>query len=389
MIVGACCALTLVASPATASAAKRSVPAGFFGVMADGPLTSGAVSLSQETVTMRKVGVETVRVVFDWAAVQPYASFADVPPDQLARFTDVGGVPTDFATTDAFVSATAARGLRVLPVLIRAPAWAVDGPASYNAPPADNATFARFAAAMVGRYGQSGSFWTGRKVRVPIRDWQVWNEPNLGTYWAIQPDWAPTYAALLKSAATAIRNADRSARVVTAGLTNGSRSTAWEALAKLYAAGAKGSFDVVALHPYTRKVAGIIETTEHVRSVMKKRKDIKPIALTEISFSSSNGDSPDRYATWDTTESGQAKAATSALRTIAKERTRLGIRQVSWYSWLSPMASRAAWSEYSGLSRMSGTRVVRKPALAAYARIALPLEGRPVPGPYSRPRKSK
>lgn len=336
---------------------------------------------------MKQAGVETVRAVFDWGAAQPYASFADVPPEQAGRFADVGGVPTDFSITDSFVGATAAQGIRVQPVLIRAPAWAVNGPASYNSPPADNATYARFAAAMVSRYGESGSFWTGRKVRMPIRDWQVWNEPNLGTYWATQPDWAPSYAALLRSTATAIRGADPKARVVTAGLTNGSRSTAWEALAKLYGAGAKGSFDVVALHPYTRKVAGIVQTVEHVRSVMKKRKDVKPVALTEISFSSSNGDSPDRYATWDTNEAGQAKSATSALRTIAKERKRLGIRQVSWYSWLSPMARGAAWSEYSGLSRMSGARVVRKPALAAYARIALPLEGRSVPARFAEPRR--
>ncbi len=362
-----------VAAPAQA---KRTVPRGFFGVVADGPLTDGEVSLAPELAKMRRSGVETVRVVFDWAHAQPYASFADVPVADAARFTDVGGVPTDFSFADRFVAAAARQGITVLPVVIRAPAWAVDGPPSYGTPPRDASAYAAFARALAARYGPRGTFWATQKHDRPIRAWQIWNEPNLGTYWNQQPSWAGGYAALLRAAAAAIRAEDRRATIVTAGLTNGSASTAWKALSLLYAAGGKGAFDAVALHPYTAHISGVLKTVRNAREVMRRHHDVKPVMLTEVSWSSSDGDSPDRFATWDTTERGQARKLTTALRTLARQRKRLRIAQVDWYTWLSPHARRAQWSDYAGLSRLARGKLVRKPALTAFSQVALAAEGR-------------
>jgi len=373
LVLVVCLTAACAAAPAQAA---RSVPRGFFGVVADGPLTDGEVPLAPELRKMHRSGVETVRVVFDWAAAQPYGASTDVPVGEAARFTDVNGVPTDFAATDRFVAAAAAAGLTVLPVVIRAPAWAADGPPSYGTPPRDPAAYAAYVAALAARYGPHGTFWATQRRDRPIRAWQIWNEPNLGMYWTHQPDWAGGYAALLRAAATAIRTVDRHARIVTAGLTNGSASTAWKALSLLYRAGAKGAFDAVALHPYTAHITGVLKTVRNARTVMRRHHDVKPVMLTEVSWSSSNGDSPDRFATWDTTERGQARAVTTALRTLARQRRRLGIAQVDWYTWLSPHARRAQWSDYAGLSRLGGRKLVRKPALAAFSRAALRLEGR-------------
>jgi hypothetical protein len=361
---------------ATPAEAKRSVPRGFFGVVADGPLTDGEVPLAPELRRMHRSGVETVRVVFDWAHAQPYASFADVPVAEAARFTDVGGVPTDFTSTDRFVAAAAAQGIAVLPVVIRAPDWAADGTPSYGTPPRDPNAYAAYAGALAARYGPRGTFWASQKRDRPIRAWQIWNEPNLGTYWNHQPSWAGGYAALLRAAASAIRAAERRATIVTAGLTNGSATTAWKALSLLYAAGGKGAFDAVALHPYTAHISGVLKTVRNAREVMRRHRDVKPVMLTEVSWSSSDGDSPDRFATWDTTERGQARAVATALDTLARQRKRLRIAQVDWYTWLSPHARRAQWSDYAGLSRLSRGKLVRKPALDAFARVALTREGR-------------
>lgn len=371
-------AILLVGALAAAvpAEAARTVPQGFFGVVADGPLTDGVVPLEPEMRRMRASGVETMRVVFDWALAQPYPSAAEVPADQAARFVDVAGRPTDFTFTDRIVGAAADQGIRVLPVIIRSPDWAADGPPAYGTPPRNPEDYAAYVRALAARYGPSGTFWRGRSRRVPIRTWQIWNEPNLGGYWTTQPNWAPGYAALLRAAAGAIRSVDRRATIVTAGLTNGSSSTAWAALSMLYRAGAKGSFDAVALHPYTAHITGVLKTVRRAREVMRRHRDIKPVMLTEVSWSSSGGDSPDRFATWDTSERGQAEKLTTALTTLARQRKKLNISQVSWYTWLSPDARRAQWSDYAGLSRLRGGRIVRKPALAAYARVALRAAGR-------------
>ena len=60
-------AALLVAAPADA----RSVPRGWLGVQADGPLTEPGNPFGGEWDLMAASGVETVRVAFDWRAAQP------------------------------------------------------------------------------------------------------------------------------------------------------------------------------------------------------------------------------------------------------------------------------------------------------------------------------
>ena len=50
---------------------------------------------------------------------------------------------------------------------------------------ASYADFGRFVAALIGRYGPEGSFWTGNPSlpKRPIEAWQLWNEPNLRGLW--------------------------------------------------------------------------------------------------------------------------------------------------------------------------------------------------------------
>ena len=53
--------------------------------------------------------------------------------------------------------------------------------------------------------------------RLPIRSWQIWNEPNLGPYWCGKAN-AKQYVAMLRAVGTAIKQVDRGAHIVTAGL---------------------------------------------------------------------------------------------------------------------------------------------------------------------------
>ena len=59
-------------------------------------------------------------------------------------------------------------------------------------PPLRRATptdFARFLRALVARYGPNGSLWAEHPevAAQPVRDWQIWNEPNLTRYWNVAP----------------------------------------------------------------------------------------------------------------------------------------------------------------------------------------------------------
>ena len=328
-------ALTAFAAPAHAA-----TPRSFFGVMADGPLLAPGVDLGREARLMRSTGVASIRVAFYWRDLEPQ-------PGEFA-----------WAETDRIVAAAAAAGIDVLPVVVRSPPWASGGDSAEGAVP-DSAAYARFLSALVARYGPRGTANAGR----PIRRWQVWNEPDIPRYWSGTP-WPSTYVALLRAARGAIKAADPAAIVVSAGLTNRS----WEDLGKLYAAGGRGLFDEAAIHPFSRRVSNVVKIVRLARAEMKRRGDGRlPLLLTEVSWSSGKGRSTFNYG-WETTERGQAERVEEAFGALARERTRLRIGGVWWYTWLSPPVGDDESFSYGGLRRVSGSRAVDKPARAAFRR---------------------
>lgn len=349
-------ALALAAfMPVAAGAATTPrLPKGFIGMNADGPLYDDpAVNVATELGRMQATGITQIRAVFDWAQAQP--TDAQTPPD--------------LTKLDAIVGGAAAKGLTVLPVVIHSPTWAADlsgGGDPYSAPPKDPNAYATFLKALVARYGPVGSYWAQNPAvpRRAIRNWQIWNEPNLPRFWAKQP-FAKPYTALLKASAAAVRGADPGAKIYTAGITNGYHSPSWSALGELYAAGAKGSFDVIAVHPYTGTPAKVIETLRRVRAVAVRHGGAKtPLALTELSWSSGGGHKTG--VTWDTTEAGQATRLTQVFQTIARSRLSLRIGSAYWYTWLSRQGTSAdGWEFFAGVNRMQNGRVVPKPALTA------------------------
>jgi hypothetical protein len=344
-------AALLVAAPASASA--RSVPRGWLGVQADGPLTEPGNPFASEWDLMASSGVETVRVAFDW---------------REAQTTEGGAV--DFRTTDAVVIAAATRRLRVLPVVHRTPDWAAarsgDGAA---ATPRGTSAYASFLTALVGRYGPNGSLWAEQPglPRIPIRDWQIWNEPNLTRYWSQQP-FARSYVRLLKASRQALRAVDPGSRTILAGLPNES----WIALRKVYKAGGRRAFDAVALHPYTGRPRNVIRLIEFARREMRRSHDgRKPVWLTELSWPASKGKTAGAPG-FVTTERGQASRLRLALQLLVKARERLKIQRVVWYTWLSEEGSQNAF-DWSGLRRLRGDRLATAPSFSVYRRAALRL----------------
>ena len=109
-------ALAAAVVPATATA-ERSVPRGWLGVIADGPLTSGG-ALDGEWDLMASSGAESVRTAFYWPSAQRDA-----------------GAPPDLSQLDGVVLQAARRGLPVLPIVTGTPGWAASRRHDETSPP--------------------------------------------------------------------------------------------------------------------------------------------------------------------------------------------------------------------------------------------------------------
>jgi hypothetical protein len=353
--VTALIALAIAVLPASA-AAERSVPRGWLGVIADGPLTAGG-AMDGEWDLMAASGAESVRTAFYWPSAQRD-----------------GAAPPDLTQLDGVVLQAARRGLPVLPIVTGTPGWAASRPGDETSPPRDPALYARFLRTLVARYGPRGSLWAEHpELRArPIRDWQIWNEPNLTRYWTPPrgQGFARSYVRLLRAADRALKAADPGARTILAGLPNES----WVALKRIYRAGGRRSFDAVALHPYTGRPRNVVRLADRARRVMRRHGDRrKPIWITELSWPAAKGRTRNVEG-FTTTDRGQAKRLGKGLRLLARARKRLRLQRVFWYTWLSREDSPNAF-DYSGLRRVREGRVVSVPALAAYRRAARRLQG--------------
>ena len=348
--------LALVALLVLAPAAEaRKAPPRFMGMNWDGSIAFAPAPVQQaEFPRMASAGVETVRTAFSWAQAQP-----------------AEGGPIDLSASDAYVAQAAARRIEVFPHVIIAPEWARLTPATF-APPRDPALFQPYVRALIARYGQSGSFWAEHPElpRVPIRYWQFWNEPHLPFQWTLPKDradeWPQTYASQLAVFYRTVKEADPRAKVVLAGLANMS----WEYLRALYRHGARGHFDVAAIHPYTTKPTGVVRLLGRFRAVMRARGDRrKPVWVTELGLPASRGRAHSKNAL-QTTARGMARFLTGSYAAMRKRAPR-----VYWYTWASEY--RGDIFRYTGLFRYAGGDgpPAAQPAYRAYVGAARRAEG--------------
>ena len=339
-------------TPAATVAAPR-VPFGFFGMTVDGPLFREDLDQAGEFRRMAKAGVESAIAEINWNFLQPHEN-----------------APPDFTRIDRVVGNAARRGIRVMGHVLYSPRWAAVDPNNGASPPRPG-PYATFVRELVLRYGPDGAYWRAhpRLPKLPIRDWQIWNEPAGTGFWSIQP-FEKRYVELLRYARFAIKVTDPGARVVLAGLTFKS----WEDLRRIYRAGGGGLFDAVSLHPYTQRPQDILYIVKLNREVMARNDDAElPVLITEMGWPSAKGRSTDNYG-YEQTEAGQAAKIREAMPILANGRKRWGIERVYWYSWLSVDRGPFTFG-YSGLRTLRGDGPRDKPALAAYRRTVLALEG--------------
>jgi hypothetical protein len=341
------CALA-VALPA-ADRAVAAPPERFFGVDPQGALEASDYAL------MRETGVGTLRFELHWGAIDL------LPPG--------GGY--DWSSSDAIVARAAENGIRALPFVYGAPPWvsASDPPRG----PEALAEWRAFLAAAVHRYGPRGEFWSENPSlpRMPIRDWQIWNEQNSPTYWEPRPD-VGEYAKLLHAAHAAITERDPGARLILGGMFGTPFAglkpgiAAWDFLTRLYREpGARDDFDAVAPHPYAARFAGVRDQIDRFRRRMVRAGDGRAqLWITELGWASGGVPHP-----LNPGRAGQARRLRRAFHYLIDRRRELRLANVTWYSWRDSAATDAGlcvWCPESGLLDAGGAA---KPSLDAFAEL--------------------
>jgi hypothetical protein len=297
-----CVLLGWAAAPRPAPAASERLPA----LLAETPFGlnthlatryTDLNSMDTPAELVAQAGAAWAREDIQWWRVQP-------TPDSW-----------DWSYTDAAFRALIQRGIAIVAVLGHPPGWATPDPndypndISFAAPDPDR--FAAFAAAAAQRYGRY------------IRHWEIWNEPDNPLFWRPAPD-PPAYAELLKRASIAIHAAAPDAKVLLGGI-NPFNTTFLKQLAQ---AGAWGSFDILAIHPYvdpaTPESGNIIAAADGVR-VLAAQWGARPIWVTEVGWASGPGDH-DPAGLID--EPSQANMLARALLLL----WRSGVERIFWYT---------------------------------------------------------
>jgi len=309
----------------------QALPANFWGVVFQAEPTE--IQFQQ----LKRGGVDSMRLPVDWGAVQP----------QPGTF-NWGGV-------DQVVKRATAAGIDVLPFLTGAPNWAVPqakvpgstlrAPSHLPAAGTSATAWSNFLKAAVARYGPNGTLWSENPQLPahPIRNWQIWNEPNF-KYFVTHPNPAE-YGKLVTLSSAVIRAADPGAKIILGGLfARPIEATfkkkppqayfAKDFLQQMYAKtpGIKSKFQGVALHPYTGSYKTVGPRVEEVRQVLQANHDgNKGLWITELGWSSSNP-VPGQSNTFNKGPSGQVTQLKGAFSLLERNQAKWRIQRLYWFS---------------------------------------------------------
>jgi hypothetical protein len=255
-----------------------------------------ALALAAET------GFDTVVELFSWRQIEPTRN------------------EWHWQHPDEVVAGAAYYGLDLVVRLDQHPAWAASAPLTVNAPPDDLEDYARFVEQVARRY------------RGRVRGYIIWNEPNLALEWGGRPPDPSGYTRLLCRAYQAVKDADSSALVVSAGLASTNHNDAEAMDDRLYLeamlqAGAGDCFDVLGAHPYGFGYPPDDPRGAHEGLNMARIEDLrermvayglahKPIWATEMGWTV---DGKDEHAWHTVTPAQQADYLVAALRRARRD----------------------------------------------------------------------
>jgi polysaccharide biosynthesis protein PslG len=313
----------------------------FVGITAEDVFAGDDAYRARNLEAQSALGIGVLRQPFDWAQIER-------APGQY-----------DMRHHDAYVLAAASHGITILPILFHTPTFHAGRSSGRAAcPPRSNASLAAYAQALVRRYGARGTLWAEHPEvpALPIRSWQIWNEPNLRAYWCNKPN-PRQYVAMLRTVSKAIKRVDRRAHIVTAGLPDSKlRGTVplRRFIDRMYAAKAAKYFDSLGINPYARDHRELGRLLRSVRKQMNARRDRRgQIWITEIGW----GDRGPKHR-YIVGEKGQATRIAKSFALVRKQRTKLRLRGVVYFSWrdAAPYAPtfKDMWGLHTGLLDING-----------------------------------
>lgn len=269
-------ATTSVTSPATTSPisppAQPAPTTAFYGLNVNRLFNDGTYSpaeINGQLSDVAATGVTVARSDALWELSEPH------PP--------VNGVHTySWTFDDTIAGDLAAHGLSWLPIVDYTATWNQSVAGVDHSPPASDADFAAYAAALARRYGPGGAFWAAHPELSarPVSTVEIWNEPDNRQFWRPTPD-AGAYARLYVTARAAIAAAVPSTRVLIGGLTDPMAT-----LPAMVAAepGLAGQADGVAVHPYGIPLQMIGKLHDDRRALATLGMGSVPLYVTEFGW---------------------------------------------------------------------------------------------------------
>ena len=340
-------ALVILTALFLASGASAAYAGDLFGVNSEVSYknynTTYSGNVDKELDALAAAGVKWVRLDLSWGWAESKKGIYDS--------TYLNGV-------DAAVAKAKARGINVLFATVGSPLWANPGGKGY--PPQNPQDFANWLTVMVNRYKGS------------VHHWEIWNEPNNKRFWGGAPN-AAQYVALLKVSYAAVKAADPSAVVVSAGLGQGGGALEpGQFLKDMYAAGLKGNYDKLGFHPYSAQKSPdtwydssprdtFPVTAKVIYPIMQANGDgAKGIWLTEMGYSTYQK-TDGTVGTYGVDEATQAKYL---KRAYDKVRTEWPFVEVMfWYNTRNDGTTPTAFEQNIGIMRRDYTP---KPSYQAY-----------------------
>jgi hypothetical protein len=296
------CAGTVMASP---QKAKLAIGAQFHGTWASMTDTDRTCILN----AMADAGATWVRVDVGWTTIQP---------DGRGSYHMAWGVPF----VDKVLNMAHARGLKVMATFWQTPKWASGSSNPHVLPknPAD------YAAALK---------WAAARWKTQVQAWEIWNEPNTKDF--LSPPDPAAYTRLLKAAYPAAKAGNPKAQVIFGGTMF--VDTDW--IGKAYAAGAKGSYDAMAVHPYMGNSGlgpeapdtgreRLTHTAALVKLMNSKGEGAKPIWFTEFGWSTHTNTSTTPVWFKGVSESVQANYLTRQFAFVQKNYPQ--VKNMFWYN---------------------------------------------------------
>ena len=296
---------------------------------------------------VRGVGARWIRVGIYWSVIQR---------DGPTRY--------NWKPFDTVVRSARRHGLSILGTIIYTPAWARPAGTPTTAPPRDMADYARFAGRVARHFRRRG-----------VHAYEIWNEPNIADFWTPAPDPA-RYTEMLQRAYPSIKREDRSATVVSGGLSpfagygvsDAAHINPLTFLEQMYARGAGHAMDAVGWHPYNFQGgltfhpwsawSQLVQTAPSARSIMRANGDARKL-IWATEWGAPTGDA-DRSVT-------EAQQAALVAASLQKFRTWRWAGPSFLFSFRDRGTNRGDIEDNFGLVRRDWSA---KPSYDAFRRIA-------------------